>query len=119
MYIDGGRSHEAVFIHHADTMVFSDAPYTGVGCHRQIKVTGNLEGGLLGEGRIAGHVEGNLHAQHISTSVDATPDEVGELGSFRPLPGSTEQIAVSKDEPTRDGFERIDRRVGVFNGLQA
>src|SRR5258708_17548513 len=119
MYIDGGRGHEAVLVHDADTVVFGDAPHAGVGRYRQVKVTRNLEGGLLGEGRVAGHVEGNLHAQHISVPVDAAPDEVGELGGLCPLPGSAEQIAVSEDEPTWDRFERIDRRVGVINRLQA
>ena len=45
MHIDGGRGHEAMFVHHADTVVFGDAPHTSVGCHRQVKVTRDLEGG--------------------------------------------------------------------------
>src|SRR5438552_14877574 len=119
MYINGGRGHEAMLVHHADTVVFGDAPHAGVGSYRQVEVTRNLECGLLGEGRVAGHIEGNLHAQHIAVPVDAAPDEVGELGGLCPLPGSAEQVAVGEDEPARDRFERIYRRVGVFDGLQA
>ena len=119
MHIDGGRGHEAMFVHHADTVVFGDAPHTSVGCHRQVKVTRDLEGGLFGEGRVAGHVEGNLHAQHISAPVNATPDEVGELRGLCPLPGSAKQIAVSEDEPAWNRFERIHRCIGVINRLQA
>src|SRR6266702_1151280 len=119
MYIDGGRGHEAMIVHHADTVVFGDAPHAGVGSYRQVEVTRNLECGLLGEGRVAGHIEGNLHAQHIAVPVDAAPDEVGELGGLCPLPGSAEQVAVSEDEPARHRFERIHRCIGVFDGLQA
>src|SRR6266699_1203263 len=116
MYINGGRGHEAMLVHHADTVVFGDAPHAGVGSYRQVEVTRNLECGLLGEGRVAGHIEGNLHAQHIAVPVDAAPDEVGELGGLCPLPGSAEQVAVGEDEPARDRFERIyrlDRRQEV------
>src|SRR5437588_2778360 len=119
MHIDGGRGHEAMFVHHADTVVFGDAPHTGVGCHRQVKVTGNLEGSLFWEGRVASDVEGNLHTQHISTAVYAAPYEVGELRGLCPLPGSAEQVTISEDEPSRNRFERIDRRVGIIDGLQA
>src|SRR5437764_4241341 len=119
MYIDGGRGHEAMLVHHADTLVFGDAPHAGVGSYRQVEVTRNLEGGLLGEGRVAGHVESNLHAQHIAAPVDAAPDEVGELGGLCPLPGSAEQVAVGEDEPAWDRFERIHRCIGVINCLQA
>src|SRR5205085_804402 len=87
--------------------------------HRQVEVTRNLEGGLFGEGRVAGHVEGNLHAQHISAPINTAPDEVGELRGLCPLPGSAKQIAVREDEPAWNRFERIDRRIGVFDGLQA
>src|SRR5438874_11448935 len=96
MYIDGGRGHEAILVHHADTVVFGDAPHAGVGSYRQVKVTRNLEGGLLGEGRVAGHVESNLHAQHIAAPVAAAPDEVGELGRLCPLQGSAEQVAEAR-----------------------
>src|SRR5947209_12440242 len=119
MYIDGGRGHEAMRVHHADTLVFGDAPHAGVGSYRQVEVTRNLEGGLLGEGRVAGHVESNLHGQHIAAPVDAAPDEVGELGGLCPLPGSAEQVAVSEDEPAWNRFERIHRCIGVIDGLQA
>src|SRR6266702_2237136 len=119
MYIDGGRDHEAMLVHHADTVVFGDAPHAGVGSHRQVEVTSNLEGGLFGEGRVAGHVEGNLHAQHISAPINTTPDEVGELRGLSPLPGSAKQIAVSEDKPAWNRFERIHRRIGVINRLQA
>src|SRR6266699_1528840 len=119
MYIDGGRGHEAMLVHHADTVVFGDAPHAGVSSHRQGKVTRNLEGSLLGEGRVAGHVEGNLHAQHISAPINTTPDEAGELRGLCPLPGSAKQIAVSEDEPAWNRFERIHRRIGVINRLQA
>src|SRR6266567_1895502 len=37
MYIDGGRGHEAMLVHHADTVVFGDAPHAGVGSHRQVE----------------------------------------------------------------------------------
>src|SRR5437660_12763289 len=113
MYIGGGRGHEAMLVHHADTLVFGDAPQAGVGSYRQVEVTRNLEGGLLGEGRVAGHVEGNLHAQHISAPVNAAPDEVGELRGLCPLPGSAKQIAVSEDEPAWNLFEGIHRRIRV------
>src|SRR6266699_1977248 len=119
MYIDGGRGHEAMLVHHADTVVFGDAPHAGVGSYRQVEVTRTLEGGLLGEGRVAGHVEGNLHAQHIAVPVDAAPDEVGEFGGLCPLPGSAEQVAVSEDESAWNRFERIHRCIGVINCLQA
>src|SRR5207248_4087416 len=119
MYIDGRRGHEALLVHHADTVVFGDAPHAGVGGHRQVEVTSNLEGGLFGEGRVAGHVEGNLHAQHISAPINTTPDEVGELRGLCPLPGSAKQIAVSENEPAWNRFERIHRRIGVINRLQA
>src|SRR5947208_16763226 len=85
MHIDGGRGHESVLVHQTDAVIVGSAPYPGVGRHRQVEVTRNLEGGLLGECRVAGHVEGNLHAQHIAAPVDAAPYEVGELGGLCPL----------------------------------
>src|SRR5437764_12926660 len=119
MYIDGGRGHEAMLVHHADTVVFGDAPHTGVGCHWQVEVTSNLEGGLFGEGRVAGHVEGNLHAQHICAPINTTPDEVGEVRGLSPLPGRAKQIAVSGDKPAWNRLERSHCRIGAINRLQA
>src|SRR5881409_2700413 len=110
MHIDGGGSHESMFVHQTDASIVSSAPHTGVGRHREVEVTRNLECGLLWEGRVAGNVEGKLHAQHISTSVNATSNEVGELRGLCPLPGSTEQVTVSEDEPARNCFKRIDCR---------
>src|SRR2546421_1040701 len=119
MHIDGGGGHESMFVHQTDAIIVGSAPNTGVGRHGQVKVTRNLERGLLGEGRVAGNVEGKLHAQHISTSVNATSNEVGKLRGLCPLPGSAEQVAVSEDEPTRNRFKRVDCRIGVFDRLQA
>src|SRR5205085_12401568 len=59
------------------------------------------------------------HTQHISTSVDAALDEVGELRSLCPLPGSAKQIAVGENESAWNRFERIRRGVGIINCLQA
>src|SRR5207244_8117014 len=93
--------------------------YTSVSRHRQIELTSNLERGFLRECRVAGDVEGKLHAQHISAPINAASNEVGELRGLCPLPGSAEQVAISEDEPTRNRFKRINRRIGVFDRLQA
>src|SRR5712692_5414516 len=88
MHIDGGRGHEAMFVHQTDTVISGSAPHTGVGRHRQVEVTRDLERGLFGECRVAGNVESELHAQPISTSVNTAPNEIGELRSPGPFPGS-------------------------------
>src|SRR5215471_504349 len=94
MHINGGRGHESVIVHQADAIIIGSAPYTSVGRHCQVKVTRNLEGGLLGECWVAGDVKGKLHAQHISTPIDTTSNEISELRGLCPLPRSTKQVAI-------------------------
>src|SRR5439155_5793044 len=111
---DGGGGHESMFVHQTDAIIVGSAPYPGMGRHGQVEVTRCLERGLLGECRVAGNVEGKLHAQRISAPVNATSNEVGKLRGLCPLPGSAKQIAVSEDEPARNRFKRIDCRIGVI-----
>src|SRR5579883_88621 len=87
VYVDSRRGHESMVIHHTDTIIFGDAPHTGMGCHRQVEVTRRLESRLFGEGRVASHVKGNLHTQHISAPIDTALDEIGKLRRPCPLPG--------------------------------
>src|SRR5712692_7980033 len=82
MHIDGGWGHESMFVHQTDAVIGGSAPHTGVGRHRQVEVTRDLERGLFGECRVAGDIEGELHAQPISTSVNAASNEIGELRSL-------------------------------------
>src|SRR5437870_687510 len=119
MDIDVGGGHEAVFVHQADAIIVGGAPYASVGCHGQVEFTCSLKGGFFGECRVAGDVEGNLHAQLISMPIDATVNEIGEFWGFCPLPGSTEQVAISEDEATRDRFKGVNCRICVFDSLQA
>src|SRR6266702_3966186 len=84
MHIDGGGGHESMFVHQTDAIIVGSAPYPGMGRHGQVEVTRCLERGLLGECRVAGNVEGKLHAQRISAPVNATSNEVGELGGLCP-----------------------------------
>src|SRR5438874_7036431 len=119
MHIDGGRGHESVLVHQTNAIIVGSAPYPGMGRHGQVEITRYFKRGLLWEGRVAGDVEGELHAQHISAPVNAASNEVGKLRSLCPLPGSTEQVAVSEDEPARNRFKRINRCIGVFDRLQA
>src|SRR5579875_1910256 len=119
MHVDGGGSHEAMIVHKTNTDIGSDAPHASVGCDRQVELTGNLEGGFFGKGWIAGHIEGNLHTQHVAAPIDATLDEIGEFRSLCPLPGRAKQVAIGKDEATRHSYKGIHCRVSVVNRLQA
>src|SRR5438045_5850950 len=98
MYIDRGGGHKSMFVHQTDAIIIGSAPHASMGRHWQIEVTRRLERGLFGECRVTGNVEGELHAQPISTSVNTAPNEVGELRSFGPLPGGAKQIAIGEDE---------------------
>src|SRR5215471_14586559 len=86
MYINGGWSHESMLVHQTDAVIVGRAPHTSVSCHRQVKFPCNFEGCPLGKGFITCNIEGELHAQHIPSSVNPATNKVRELWSLRPLP---------------------------------
>ena len=91
-----------MFVHQTDAVIVGRAPHASVGRYRQIEVTRDLERDLFGECRVAGDIEGELHAQPISTSINAASNEIGELRSLCPLPGSAEQVAIGEDKAAWD-----------------
>ena len=119
MDIDGGGGHKSMLVHQTDAVIVGRSPYACMGRYRQIEVARSLECGLLRKCGVAGNIESELHAQHISTPVDAPPDEIGKLGGLCPFPGRAKQVAVREDEPARDCFKGIDRSICMRYRLQA
>ena len=117
VHVDRLGRREPVLVHEPDAVVVGRAPDAGVGGDRDAELAGHLERGLLGEGRVAGDVEGHLEAEHVA-AVDAAGDEVAELLGGRPLPRPGLDVAVGEDEPARHLLEGVDGGVGVLGGLQ-
>ena len=55
----------------------------------------------------------------MSSPVIRRLDEVAELRGRRPLPRRLLDVAVGEHEPAGDRLQRVDRGVGVVDGLQA
>ena len=95
------------------------APHTpGVGRDAQPHVASLLEGRPLGEVLGAGHVEGDLQAEHVGRVREVLCDEAIELGGVHPIPGATEVVAVAEHETARDLGEGLQRRLGVVRRPQ-
>ena len=117
--VDGVGLHEAVLVHQPDAVVVGRAPHAGVGGDGEAEVAGELEGRLLGEGRVAGDVEGELEAEHVAVGTAVAVEEGPDRGVGRPLPRGRLDVAVGEDEPARHRAQRVDGRLGVVDGLEA
>ena len=103
-------------MHEPDAVVVRRAPDAGVRRDRQVELAGHLEGGPLGEGRVAGDVEGELQAEQVAA---AALEEGPHRRVGRPLPRAGLDVAVGEHEPAGHAAQRVDRRLGVLDGLQA
>ena len=118
VHVDGLRGREAVLVHQPDAVVVRRAPDAGVRGHREAEVAGHLERRLLRERRVAGDVEGQLEAEHVAGAGTASLEEVADGRVGGPLPRAGLDVAVGQHEPARHRLQRVDRGVGVVDGLQ-
>ena len=94
-------------------------PHPGVRADRDAELAGDLEGGLLGEGRVAGDIEGQLEAEQVIAAADVPGGEIAELRSRGPLGGRGLDVAVGQHEPAGHLPQRGHGGLGVLGGLQA
>ncbi len=114
---DLGR-HEPAVVHLLDADVGRRAPHSGVGRDAQPHVASLLEGGTFGEVLGAGHVEGDLQAEHVVRTREVLRDEAIELGGIHPVPGAPEVVAVAEHETAWNLVEGLQRRLGVLRRPQ-
>ena len=119
MHVADLGGHEPGVVHLHDRRVGGRTPDAGVRRHAQTELAGRFEGTALGELRCAGHVEGELQAQHVVRGVEVLGHEGSELGCVRPLPRSTEVVAIPQHEPAGDLTERLKRRLAVLGRAKA
>ena len=107
-----------LLVHQPDAVVVGRAPDAGVRGHRDAEVAGHLERRLLRERRVAGDVEGHLHAHQVVAGVAQPLEQRADGGVGAPLPRAGLDVAVGQHEPARHRAQRVDRRLGVVDGLQ-
>ena len=113
-----GLVQEAGLVRQPDAVVVGRAPHPGVRGDRHAELAGHLVGGLLRERRVAGDVEGHLEGEQVVGGVDLAAGEGLEVGRRRPLPGALLDVAVGQHVAAGDGAQRVDRCLGVLEGLQ-
>jgi len=118
VHVDALRRHESVVEHEPDAVVAGRAPHPRVCRHGDAELAGDLERAQFREERVAGHVEGELEAEHVVAG-DPAAHEVAELRRGGPLRRWLLDVAVGEHEAAGHGLQRVDGGVGVLHGLQA
>ena len=84
----------------------------------QAELARHLERRLLGEGRVAGDVEGQLHAHQVVARVAQPLEEAPDGRVGGPLPRAGLDVAVGEHEPARHRAQRVEGGLGVLDALQ-
>ena len=119
MNVDGLGCHEPVLVHQPDAVVVGRAPDTGVGGHGKPELTSGLEGCLLREAGVTGHVEGLGSRAVPRRRCGGARRRSGPPCRWPTPPRAGLDVAVGEDEAAGNFLQGVHGRLGVVHGLQA